>query len=175
MSIKIDKIIRKIFFTLKMLYIGCSKKGAISLLFCNWTRSAKLKSKNEIQDNLHFENATYSVLLKRHNKAASFSKHLDFLKSFTHEIWVGRDNVKSTGKICDTLYFEKVIYRVLQEESYITSSWKWHLEFPEKWSFTHKNWVSSTKVKPTKNIHDTFHFKNTSIRVFHERRNSRNT
>lgn len=58
MSIKIDRIIIRIFFTLKMLYIGCSKKGAISLLLCNWRRSPKLKSKNEIQDNLHFENAT---------------------------------------------------------------------------------------------------------------------
>ena len=62
MSIKIDRIIIRIFFTLKMLYIGCSKKGAISLLLCNWRRGAKLKSKNEIQDNLHFENATYRVL-----------------------------------------------------------------------------------------------------------------
>ena len=62
MSIKIDRIIIRIFFTLKMLYIGCSKKGAISLLLCNWRRSAKLKSKNEIQDNLHFENTTYRVL-----------------------------------------------------------------------------------------------------------------
>ena len=80
-----------------MLYRGCSKKkGAISLLLCNWRRGAKLKSKTEIQDNLHLENTTYSVLHKRHNITAFFSKHLEFLESFTHEIWVGRDNVKST-------------------------------------------------------------------------------
>ena len=118
-----------------MLYIGCSKKRAISLLLWNWRRSAKLKSKNKIQDILDFENATYNATYKRHNIAASFSKHLEFLESFTHEIWVGRDNAKSAGKIYDTLYFKKAIYRLLHKRSNITSSLKEHLEFPKKMEF----------------------------------------
>ena len=119
-----------------MLYIGCSKKGAISLLLCNWGRSAKLNSKSKIQNNLLLENALYSVLHKRYNIATCFSKQLEFLESFTHEIKVSKDNVKSTGKICGTLYFEKAIYRVLHKRDNITSSLKEHLEFSKKWNFT---------------------------------------
>ena len=134
-----------------MLYIRCTKKGAISLLLWNWRRSAKLKSRNKIQDNLDFENATYNPTYKRHNIAASFLKHLEFLESFTHEIWVGRDNVKSAGNICDTFYFKKAIYRVLHKRSNITSSLKEHLEFPKKMEFN--TWsLDSAKMKSTKKI-----------------------
>ena len=127
-----------------MLYVGCSKKGTISLLLWNWRRSAKLKSKNKIQDVLDFENATYNATYKRHNIAASFSKHLEFLESFTHEIWVGSDNGKSEGKIYD-------IYRVLHERSNITSSLQEHLAFPKKMEFY--TWsLGSAKMKSTKKI-----------------------
>ena len=142
-----------------MLYIECSKKGAISLLLWNWRRSTKLKSKNKIKDDWNFENATYNATCKRHNITASFSKHLEFLEIFTHEIWVGSNNGKSAGKIYDS-------YRVLHERSNITSSLQEHLAFPKKWSFTRGVWV----VRKW-NQQKRFNFNNTINRVFHERRN----
>ena len=84
------------------------------------------------------------------NIAASFSKNIEFLESFTHEVWVNRDSVTSTGKICDTSYFEKAIYRVLHERNNITLFLKEHLECPEKRSFTRGIWVRSAKMKSTK-------------------------
>ena len=100
---------------------------------------------------MDFENATYNPTYKRHNIAASFLKHLEFLESFTHEIWVGRDNVKSAGNICDTFYFKKAIYRVLHKRSNITSSLKEHLVFPKKMEFN--TWsLDSAKMKSTKKI-----------------------
>ena len=90
---------------------------------------------------LHTESST------RDNIAASFSKNIELLESFTHEVWVNRDSVTSTGKICDILYFEKAICRVLHEINNITflkkSTYRvLHVEY----------WVRSAKMKSKKNL-----------------------
>ena len=98
-----------------MPYIGCSKKGTISLLLYNWRRSAKLKSKNEIRDNLHLENATCSV------STYSFQKnrvlHIEF------EYVVPKSNQQKR------FHFENTITRVFHESRNSAASFAKHLAF----------------------------------------------
>lgn len=51
--------------------------------------------------------------------------------SFTPEIWVTNDKLKSVNKNQDGLQFENAIYRVLYKRSNITALFEKHLKFSE--------------------------------------------
>ena len=55
-----------------------------------WVTSYKLKSLNNNEDSLQFENAIYRVLYDTSNITAIFEKHLEFSEemTFTNAIWV---------------------------------------------------------------------------------------
>ena len=67
------------------------------------------------------------------NIVASLIEHLELPEymSFTPEIWVTSDKLKSVNKNQDNLQFEDAIYRLFSERSNITALFDEHLEFSE--------------------------------------------
>ena len=55
-----------------------------------WGSIRKLKSKNNNQNILHFENAAYRMLHERYNVVASLTEHLEFSQqiNFRHAMWL---------------------------------------------------------------------------------------
>lgn len=95
---------------------------------------------------------------------------------FSPGVRESRKKLKPTNTTQDTLDFDRVTgigwYRVLYESSIITDSYKEHLKFLEK-EVLHvaQLWLSSEKLKSTKNNQDALHVENAILNVLQKRKN----
>ena len=68
----------------------------------------QIKSNNQSQDTLHFENAIYSVVHERSNITASFAERLEVQENLTfkHTLWINTGKSKQKNWNQDNIHFE---------------------------------------------------------------------
>ena len=169
----------KTFFTLKVIYTGCSKKGAI-LVFSGGpkvSRKKKLLIWNvSNQCTLQFQNAMHRVNHERSNIAVSFEEHPIFPGKIFPDLYTctsGRQRQTKIKTLVCTIHCENAIGRYSTKEA-ISLLFHGAPKSSRKKYFYTRTLGEYQQIKIKNQNKDTMRLERAICRVIHKRKNIKN-